>query len=75
MDALHTSLKGKYYEKIKDNAYKDIAVGYTDNHTRDTYKFYNPETKRAIMTRDIHCAEWKMIEPAETMKLLCDLNK
>ena len=50
---MHTSLKGKYYEKIKDNAYKDIVVGYTDNHTRDTYKFYNPATKRVIMTRDM----------------------
>ena len=33
--------------------YKSIMVGYTDNHTRDTYKLYTTEIKRFIMTRDV----------------------
>ena len=28
-------------------------VGYAYNHIRYTYKLYNPETKRVIMTRDV----------------------
>ena len=36
-------------EKIKVNmknkTYKAIMVGYTENHTRDTYKIYNPGKK------------------------------
>ena len=39
-------------------------VGYSDNHTRDTSKLYNPETKRFIITRDIKWEEWKIIDPA-----------
>ena len=38
---------------MKDKTYKTIMVGYSDNHTRDTYRLYNLETKRFIMTRYI----------------------
>ena len=55
--------------------YKAIMVGYADNHTRDTYKLYNTKTKRVIMKRDVKWAEWKMIDPEETMKMFRDLNK
>ena len=50
-------------------------VGYEDNHTRDTYKMYNPDTKRVIMIMDIHWSEWKMTDPAETLKLFCATHK
>ena len=50
-------------------------VGCSDNHTRDTYKFYTPDIKRVIMTRYIKWAEWKMTEPAETMKIFRDSNE
>ena len=54
---------------------KAIMVGYADNHTRDTYKLYKPETKRVIMTRDVKCADWKMTDPAETLKMFCESNE
>ena len=44
-------------------------VGYADNHTRDTYNFYNTDTKRFIMTRDVKWSEWNMIDAAETIKM------
>ena len=50
-------------------------VGYADNNTRDTYKLYNPETKRVIMTRDVKRAEWKMTGTTETLKMFCNMNK
>ena len=47
-------------------------VGYADNHTRDTHKLYNNETKRFITTRVIKWEEWKMTHPEEIMKMLLD---
>ena len=44
-------------------------VGYSDNHTRYTYKLYNPEIKRVIMTRDVKWTDWKMTNPADTLKM------
>ena len=43
----------KFKKEMMDKTFKPIMVGYADNHTRDTYKLYNLETNRVIMTRDI----------------------
>ena len=61
--------------QMKDNAYKAIMFVYSENHTRDTYKLYNQETKRFIMTSYIKWAEWKMTNQEETMKMFCNPNK
>ena len=50
-------------------------VGYDGKHTRDTYKLYNPETKRVIMTRDVKWADWKNTNPAETLKIFYEAEK
>ena len=50
-------------------------VGYSDNNTRDKYKFYNPETKRVIMTRNFKWAYWKMTDPTETLKIFLKSDK
>ena len=39
--------------QTKDKTYKEIIVGYDENQTRDTYKLYNKETKRVIISRYI----------------------
>ena len=49
--------------------FKAIIFEYADNHKRDTYKLYNTETKRVIMNRDVKWADWKMDDPAETLKM------
>ena len=51
----------KFKKKITDKTFKAIMVGYANNHTRDTYKFYNPETKIVIMARDVKRADWKLL--------------
>ena len=58
-----------------DNTYKEIIVGYTENHTRDRYKLYNPENKRIITTRDVEWAEWKANNPVENLKMFHDRHK
>ena len=50
-------------------------VEYDENHTRDTYKLCNPETKRVILSRDIKCSQWKNTDPEETMKIFRHLNE
>ena len=52
--------------------YKAIMVGYKGNHTRDTYKLYNSDIKRVIMTRDVKWEEWKITYPEETLKIFRD---
>ena len=46
---------------MKDKTYKAIMVVYAKNHTCYTYKIYNPETDRVIVSRDIKWAEWKIL--------------
>ena len=55
--------------------FKAIIVGYAENHTRDTYKFYNPETKKVVMTLDIQWANWKNTDPAQTLKMFSKAEK
>ena len=50
-------------------------VGYSNNNTRGVYKLHNPETKIFIMTRDFKWADWKMTNPAETLKMLREADK
>ena len=46
-------------------------VRYADNHMRDTYKLYNPETNRFIMTRDVKWEDWKMTNTKVTLNMFC----
>ena len=50
-------------------------VEYANYHARYMYNFYNPETKRVIMTRGIKWADWKLTDIAETLKMLHDAHK
>ena len=47
----HKEVNIKRYMKYK--MYKAIVVKYSDKHTKDMYKVYNPDTKKFIMGRDI----------------------
>ncbi|KAI2493367.1 PIF1-like helicase [Fragilaria crotonensis] len=45
--------------KLDPKSFKCIFVGYSDDHSGDTYKFYNPATKQTILSRDVHqWMEW-----------------
>ena len=47
--ALKSKIKGKFTEK----SVKCICVGYSDNHSGDTYDMYNPEMKKILTSRDV----------------------
>ena len=45
--------------KMDAKATKCVFVGYSADHSGDTYKFYNPTTKQTILSRDVHqWMEW-----------------
>ena len=50
-------------------------VRYVDNHTRDTYTLYSPDTKRVILTRNVKSEDWKMTDPEVTLKMFLKANK
>ena len=56
----YVTKRDKFRKQMTDKTFKAIMVGYSDNHTRGTYKLYNPETKRVIMTRDVKWDYWKI---------------
>ena len=65
----------KFKKKITEKTFKAIIGGYANTHMRDTYKMYNPETKRVIMTRDVKGEDCKMTNPEETLRMFCEANK
>ena len=42
-------------------------VGYAKSHSGDTYRMFNPATKRIILSRDVKWAEWKRTDPKSNM--------
>ena len=65
----YVTIRTKIQKKWRDRAVKMIMVGYALDHTPDTYRMYNPETNKVILTRDVRWAEWKDTDPSETLKL------
>ena len=51
--------RSKLRAKLDPKSVKCVFVGYSDDHSGDTYKFYNPATKQTILSRDVHqWMEW-----------------
>ena len=73
---LDTSLNETEFNKnMTEKMFKSTMLGYANNHTRYTYKLYNPDTKRVIMTRGVKCSYWKMTDPLETLKMFCKAHE
>ncbi|CAJ1964672.1 unnamed protein product [Cylindrotheca closterium] len=67
---VHTKIKGK----LKDRGRTVMFVGYADNSSGDTYKFYDPKTKRISSSRDVSWlnksyGDWKGIKKTNTLRL------
>ena len=56
--------------KLMEQAIKCIMVGYTQNHAGDTYRMYNPATKRIILSRDVTWGNWKRTDPRKNMDIV-----
>ena len=51
-------------------------MGYADDHSGDTFRFYNPETHKIILSRDVTWAEWHGSQevPESLHMFAADLN-
>ena len=54
---------------MEDRAIKSIMVGYGNNHSGDTYRLYNPSTKRIILSRDVTWSDWQVTDPTKDMNI------
>ena len=48
-------------------------VGYSEDHTPDTYRLYNPQTNKVIVSRDVSWASWDKTDPWENMEQYADI--
>ena len=48
----------KIIKKLTKKSIKCVMVGYADHHSADTYRMFNMETKKILLSRDIVWAEW-----------------
>ncbi|GAX29244.1 hypothetical protein FisN_28Lu116, partial [Fistulifera solaris] len=44
--------------KLEKKAMKCVMVGYADDHSGDTYRFYKPDSDTIILSRDVVWDEW-----------------
>lgn len=67
----------KIKAKLDVRATKCVFIGYAVDHSGDTYKFYNPETKSTFLSRDVHqWMEWHgRITATDDMDLFTELEK
>jgi hypothetical protein len=60
---------GKKPAKLDIKATKCIMIGYSADHAGDTYRMYNPSTKKVINSRNIRWADWHgIVSPTMDMK-------
>ena len=70
----YVTKREKFKKKMTDKTFKPILVGYVENHTWETYRLYNPDTKRFIMTKVVKWEDWKMTNKEETLNIFCKVH-
>ena len=74
---VYVTNRDKLKAKLDARAKKCVFVGYAQDHSGDTYKFYDPATKQMIMSRDVHWwMEWHgRITATDDLDLFTELEK
>ena len=57
----------KIKSKMSPRSFKAIMIGYAKEHSKDTFRMFNPSTRKVIMTRDIIWSDWEPAQPEEEM--------
>ena len=66
----YVTIRQKFKAVWKQKSVKHIMVGYAKNHTADTYRMYNPVTRRVSESRDVNTwAEWSRVNPKKGMSV------
>ena len=48
----------KKTNKLEEKAIKCVMVGYSHDHAGDTYRMFNPQTRKILNSRNIRWADW-----------------
>ena len=64
----YVTIRQKIKSKWMERSFTAVHVGFADNHADDTYKFYNPKTRRMFTSRDVVWNDWKRTNPKEAMQ-------
>ena len=62
---IQKKIKGKW----KEQGIKMLMVGYAHGHASDTYRFYNPDTKKVVESRDVTWLTWNRLDPTKDMSV------
>ena len=55
--------------KLDVKAIKCVMIGYSENHSNDTYRMFNGTTGKVIQSRDVKWAEWHgLTKPTDDLK-------
>ncbi len=66
----YVTIRKKFKAVWKEKSEKHLMVGYAKNHSNDTYRMYNPVTRRVSQTRDVGTwAEWSRVDPKKDMSV------
>jgi hypothetical protein len=63
------TIRQKFKTKWKERGIKMIMVGYATDSSADTYRMFNPKTKKIIRSRDVKWLEWKILDPKRDMSI------
>ena len=47
------TIRDKCVKKLDNKAMKCVFVGYADDHSDHTYRFFNPITRKVILSRNV----------------------
>ena len=62
--------------RMSPKGLKVIFIGYPEDHAGDTYRLYNPLTRKCLMSRNVTWMEWHGRQTAQDdMPLFSELNK
>ena len=49
-------------KELEEKAINCVMVGYSHNHAGDTYRMFNPQTKKILNSRNIRWADWHTVQ-------------
>jgi hypothetical protein len=58
------TIRDKYVKKLDNRAQKCVFVGYAEDHSDHTYRFFNPKTQKVILSHDVTWADWHGLSSA-----------
>jgi transposase InsO family protein len=64
----YVTKRDKFQSKYKPKAYKCLFMGYSPYHSINTYRLYNPMTRKVILSRDVKWSPWNTADPQQSLR-------